>query len=223
MSTEERIVAAAVQLLREGGQDAMSTRAVSTIAGVQAPAIYRLFGDKQGLLDAATARMLEEYLTQKTTRERADDPVKDLRQGWDQHVAFGLANPAAYSAIYGTLRTGAQPPAVQRAHDVLLEMMGRIAAAGRLRVPESTAAQVVHSAGRGVTLVLINTPESERDLRVADLAREAAIAAITTDEADADRDPVAVAAMTLRAALPSTSALSDAERALMTEWLDRLT
>lgn len=222
METRDRVIDAAQRLLSEGGPEAMSTRAVSTAAGVQAPTIYRLFGDKQGLLDAVTAHRLEEYLAQKTTREQADDPVEDLRHGWNLHVGFGLANPAVYAAIYGTLRTNAQPPAVERAHQILLEMMRRIAAAGRLRLDESTAAQLVHSTGRGVTLVLINTPERQRDLRIADLAREAAITAITTDDADTACDPVTVAALTLRAALPKSSTLTDSERNLMIDWLDRL-
>jgi len=49
----QRIVRAAAELLTKGGLDAVSTRAVSAAAGVQPPAIYRRFGDMQGLLDAA--------------------------------------------------------------------------------------------------------------------------------------------------------------------------
>ena len=222
MATKERIIEAGLDLLTEGGPEAMSTRAVSAAAGVQAPAIYRLFGDKQGLLDAVTAHKLDEYLADKATRERAVDPVDDLREGWAVHVNFGLANPAVYAAIYGTLRTGQQPPAVERANEILLEMMHRIAAAGRLRVDERTAAQVVHSAGRGVTLVLINTPEDERDMRLVDHVREAAIAAITTGAEPKGDDPVGAAGLTLRAALPESTALSEPERNLMIEWLDRL-
>ena len=54
----ERILAATAKLLAEGGREAASTRAVGAAAGVQAPTIYRLFGDKQGLLDAVAARGL---------------------------------------------------------------------------------------------------------------------------------------------------------------------
>lgn len=55
----------------------MSTRAVSTAAGVQAPTIYRLFGDKQGLLDAVTAHGFAP--TSGTGLEPTGDPVDDLR------------------------------------------------------------------------------------------------------------------------------------------------
>jgi len=51
-SPRHRIVEAAVELLEKGGPDAVSTRAVAAAAGMQPPAIYRLFGDKEGLLEA---------------------------------------------------------------------------------------------------------------------------------------------------------------------------
>ena len=67
-TTRERIVEAAAQLLATGGREAVSTRAVSAAAGVQAPTIYRLFGDKQGLLDAVASRGFADYLRTKITR-----------------------------------------------------------------------------------------------------------------------------------------------------------
>lgn len=223
-TVQDRIVDAALALLDEGGPEAMSTRAVSAAAGVQAPAIYRLFHDKQGLLDAATERRFQEYVVQKTDRARAEDPVEDLRRGWDLHVGFGLANPAVYSAVYGSPRTGPPAPMVREADEILLAMMHRIAAAGRLRLEPHTSAQVVHAAGRGTTLLLIATPEAERDLRVAEITREAVIGAVTTDApAPAPGDePLTVAARTVRTALPDVADLSAAEKSLLAEWLDRL-
>jgi AcrR family transcriptional regulator len=44
--------ALAVLLGLVAGRRAVTTRAVAAGAGVQAPTIYRLFGDKDGLLDA---------------------------------------------------------------------------------------------------------------------------------------------------------------------------
>ncbi|MFC4855774.1 TetR/AcrR family transcriptional regulator [Actinophytocola glycyrrhizae] len=221
MDTRERIVEAAAALLTEGGREAVSTRAVSTAAGVQAPTIYRLFGDKQGLLDAVAAHGFQSYLDQKTGLTLTDDPVGDLRTGWDTHVGFGLANPALYALIYGEPRPGRPNPAATEATAILAKLVRRVAAAGRLRVGEERAAQVVHAAGCGTTLTLIAQPPDRRDLTVSTLARDAVLAAVTTD------DPVTApgpgpAAVALRAALPGTSALTAHERALLTEWLDRI-
>jgi AcrR family transcriptional regulator len=103
-------VQAAARLLAEGGREAVSTRAVAAAAGVQAPTIYRQFGDMRGLLDEVASYGFSTYLRDKTRRERAEDPVEDLRQGWDLHVEFGVANPALYKLMYGDPVPGASPP-----------------------------------------------------------------------------------------------------------------
>ena len=100
-SPRDRILRAAAMLLAEGGREAVSTRAVSAAAGVQPPTIYRQFGDMQGLLDAVAADGFARYLRAKVAREGTEDPVADLRAGWDAHIDFGLANPALYALMYG--------------------------------------------------------------------------------------------------------------------------
>jgi AcrR family transcriptional regulator len=220
-NTRERIVAAAAALLTDGGRESVSTRVVSAAAGVQAPTIYRLFGDKQGLLDAVATHGFTTYLNDKADLKPSDDPVEDLRTGWDLHVGFGLANPALYSLMYGEPRPGASPPAAVAAAEVLAGHIHRIAEAGRLRVSEERAAQLVHAAGCGTTLTLIALPEDGRDPALSDTAREAVIAAITSDATAVTRGPVG-AAVALRAVLPQTSALTTHERALLQDWLDRI-
>jgi hypothetical protein len=124
--------------------------------------------------------------------------------------------------MYGQPRPGASSPAALAAAEILARHIRRIAEAGRLRVPEDRAAALVHAAGCGTTLTLIATPEDRRDPRLSPTAREAVIAAITTDApAAAVPGPVA-AAVTLRAVLPQTDALTAPERGLMQEWLDRI-
>ncbi|GAA1852877.1 TetR/AcrR family transcriptional regulator [Actinomadura bangladeshensis] len=217
----ERILAATAKLLAEGGREAVSTRAVGTAAGVQAPTIYRLFGDKQGLLDAVAAEGFATYLSAKSTPEPDTDPVDDLRAGWDEHLQFGLANPALYMLMCEP-RPGAMPPAAAAGIDILAARVHRIAEAGRLRVGEERAVQLVHAAGSGTTIALIAMPEAARDLELSVMAREAVIAAITTD-APAHSAPGPVgAAVALRAVLPQATALTEPERGLMREWLDRI-
>jgi len=221
-STRDRIVAAAAGLLAEGGREAVSTRAVCAAAGVQAPAIYRLFGDKQGLLDAVASHGFSAYLNDKTDLKPSDDPVEDLRSGWDLHVGFGLANPAVYALMYGEPRPGAAAPAAVAAAGILAAHIRRVAETGRLRVSEERAAQLVHAAGSGTTLSLIAMPEDRRDLALSDLAREAVISAITTGApVPATPGPVG-AAVALRATLPQTTVLSTQEQGLLREWLDRI-
>lgn len=221
-STRERIVEAASALLTEGGREAVSTRAVSAAAGVQAPTIYRIFGDKQGLLDAVAGHGFAGYLRSKAVLAQTDDPVEDLRRGWDLHVGFGVENPACYTLIYGEPRPGAESPAARQAAEILAELVRRIAEAGRLRVSEERAAHLIHSAGAGLTFELIGLAPERRDPALSTLARESVIAAVTTDAPAAGHDGVVGHAIALRAALAQVTSLSPAERGLLDEWLSRI-
>ena len=219
----QRIIEAAATLLAEGGRDAVSTRAVCAAAGVQAPAIYRLFGDMRGLLDATGAFGLTAYLAEKSALKETDDPVEDLRAGWDLHVGFGLAQPWFYTLIFGEARPGYEPTAARQAADVLAHRVRRIARAGQLRVSEERAAQLIHSTGMGVTLSLIATPPENRDLGLSTMARESVLATITNDAATAAGSAGLVnAAVALQASLDEATVLTEAERGLLGEWLHRM-
>lgn len=224
--SRQRIITEAARLLAAGGRDAVTTRAVSSAAGVQPPTLYRLFGDMHGLFDAVAAHGFATYLDQKVNRPPADDPVDDLRAGWDQHVAFGVSNPELYALMYGQPRPDRQFEAAVKAAEVLHGLVERVAAAGRLRIEVEAAAQLIHAAGRGVTMALIATPPQQRDPELSDRAREAVLTAVTVEgrKRSGGRKPTAAShAIALKAALPALDGpLSEAERGLLSEWLDRI-
>ncbi len=225
----ERIVRAAAELLTKGGRDAVSTRAVSAAAGVQPPAIYRQFGDMQGLLEAAARHVLARYVRQKATRSPGADPLEDLRRGWDLHVSFGLAHPASYTLMYGSAAIH-EDAAAQEGLAALQALLAHVAATGRLRVSVEHAAHMMHAGAMGVTCSLIATPTATRDMRVSEAMREAVIAAITIRVKSREKGksvsretPVAARAVALRAALGDVeAAMSAGERLLLGEWLDRI-
>ena len=218
----DRVVAAALALLARDGREALTTRAVAAAAGIQAPTLYRLFGDKQGLVDAVAEHGFTTYLRQKRTAGPGADPVEDLRIGWDLHVGFGLANPALFAAMYGNARLGRASLAASRALAVLRERMRALALAGRLRIDVYRAADMVRVAACGVVFILLETPLSERDPGLSEATREAVIAAITTEALAPERLGLAPIATTLRALLPGAEGLTEGERHLLAEWLDRL-
>jgi AcrR family transcriptional regulator len=196
---------------------------VSAAAGVQAPTIYRIFGDKQGLLDAVAEHGFATYLTSKTSSPPSDDPVQDLRRGWDLHVGFGLAHPAFYTLIYGEPRPGLESPAAREAALVLAAQVRRIAEAGRLRVSEQRAAHLIHAAGSGTTFSLIAIPPDRRDMELSAIARESIIATVTTDSPPSEPTSTLIStAVALRATLSEATALTPTERALLSDWLDRI-
>ncbi|MEU9386076.1 TetR/AcrR family transcriptional regulator, partial [Streptomyces sp. NPDC048279] len=104
--TRQRVIDAAIGLLERDGRDAVTTRAVAVAAGLQPPALYRLFGDKEGLLDAVAEYGFATFLASKRVVPDPEDPIQDLRDGWDLAVQFGLENPALYSLMYGDATRG---------------------------------------------------------------------------------------------------------------------
>jgi len=217
-----RIVAAAARLIEEGGPDAATTRAVAAAASVQAPTIYRLFGDKRGLLDAVAEHGLARYVASKAARPSHPDPVQDFRDGWNDHVAFGLAHPGLFAIMVGDAQPHLPSPAAAAGIQVLQRRIRNLARVGRLRMTEERALALTHSVGVGTVLTLLRQPEAQRDVGLATTALDAVLAAIT-GEADRRTDSRAsAAAVALRASLGATEVLSPGERALLDELLERL-
>lgn len=215
----ERIIDVAADLLRREGPEAVTTRAVATAAGVQPPALYRQFGDKDGLLDAVAEHVFGAYVAGKPA-PATDDPVADLRAGWDLHVTFGLENPGL-TALLAQPARASRSPAIVAGIEVLRGRVRRVAEAGRLRVPEERAVLLIHAAGTGTVSALLATPPAERDAGLAGAAWDAVAAAILTDAPTATADPLRTAAITLRGGLDDLTSLRPAERALLADWLDR--
>ena len=238
-ATRRQVLQVAAKLLEEGGSEAVSTRAVAAAAGITAPALYRIFDDKDGLLAELAAYGFELYLAEKreALAQTPDDPVADLYRGWDLHVDFGVQHPAFYMLMYGTVQPGRRPPAADEAHALLVTLLTRAADTGRLRVPVEQATRVIHAATTGVTLALIGEDPSGRDLTTSARLRDTVIASVTTDAPAAFGSNLASRALALDAALESmlmagtdagSSAadaglpLRDTETALLREWLQRL-
>lgn len=222
-----RVLDAAVILLTREGRDALTTRSVAAAAGVQAPTLYRLFGDKRGLLDAVAAYGYEAYLREKQDRIPAVDPLDDLRLGWDQHVEFGLTFPAIYSLMVGDPRPGDPSAADAAGRGYLQRKIRRLAQAGRLRISEERAVALTHASCSGLVLTLLSMPEDQRDPGLSAIACECVMAAIATKARPA-RSPgqgvpgLAGAAVTLKALLSERAPLSPGEKALLEELLNRL-
>jgi AcrR family transcriptional regulator len=218
----ERIVAAAAELLAQGGRGAVTTRAVASRVGVSPPTIYRLFGEKDGLLSAVAEYGYARFLAAKSPLQPTDDPVEDLRSGWSLTVEFGLSNPELFLLIYGEPHSKAMAAAMRTGAQRMHARIRRAAAAGRLRVEEPLAADIMQATARGAVLGWLDQPEDQHDPAFITAMREAMISAVTTETATSPEPGLRSAARTLKANLPGQSCLSPAEEHLLTDWLDRL-
>jgi AcrR family transcriptional regulator len=213
------IVEAAARLLREQGARSVTTRGVAQAAGVQAPTIYRLFGDKDGLIDAVAEHVMAAYVAGKSVPPDGD-PVADLRFGWRMHVDFGLANAELYALLHAPGRA-ASSPATAAGIEVLRARVHRLAAAGLLRVGEQRALSMIHAAGTGTVLALLAVPAPQRDPGLPNAMFEAVLGGILATAPAAPDTGTSTVAVLFGTVLPDLPALTDAERTLMAEWLRR--
>jgi AcrR family transcriptional regulator len=223
-----RIIDVAAQLLRDEGPTAVTTRGVAEQAGVQAPMIYRLFGDKDGLLEAVAEHVMAAYVAAKTEIAEAAsaagiDPLTDLRAAWQTQIDFGVGNPSLFRLLSDPDRVR-QSPAARAGREVLQARIHRVAVTGRLRVSEQRATSLLQAAAIGAIQTLLATPPEDRDSGLAESMCDAVLGQIITDPpapAAADGDTIATA-VTLRAMAPGLDALTRAERQMLGEWLDRV-
>jgi AcrR family transcriptional regulator len=220
------IVAAAAALLRQHGPDALTTRRVAEEAGVHAPAIYRHFGDRDGLLEAVAEHVMAEQVAAKAAEDAAGppgrDPVQDLRDGWNAQVRFALENPALFR-LFSDPERASRSAAARTGRQVLAARVHRIALAGRLLVSESRAVDVLQASAVGTVQTLLSTPAEDRDPGLAQTMLTLTMNMIATQEEDprASTTPAA-AILTVRAQAETLEALTQHEQLLLAEWLDRV-
>ncbi|GAA3638503.1 TetR/AcrR family transcriptional regulator [Kineosporia mesophila] len=220
-----RIVDVAARLLREHGPAAVTTRGVAEEAGVQAPAIYRLFGDKDGLLDAVAEHVMATFVSAKAAHvekvSAADvDALEDLRAGWEMQIDFGLTNPALFRLLSDPDRV-LHSPSARAGKRVLEARVHRVARTGRLRVSEERAVNIIQAAGIGTIQSLLTTPPEQRDAGLAGSMYEAVLRQILTDAPAPSENGLLATTVAFRAVAPQLGMLSEAEQHLLGEWLDR--
>ncbi len=116
----EEIVAAAARLIEEGGQHAVSLRAIARRAGITAPSIYAHFEDLDEVLKAVVANAFEaltDYLRRGV--EGHTDPVAQLRGTCHAYLAFGHDHPEQYAILF-TRNNIELPPEVDKTVDDML-------------------------------------------------------------------------------------------------------
>ncbi len=222
----ERIVSAAAALLRENGRGALTTRAVEAAAGIQAPTIYRLFGDKQGLIGAVAEREISDYVARKRSLVDDDagrDPVEVLADAWRTSVHFGLEHPDLFRLMHDAPPTARMSEVMRQGEEILRARVRRVAVHGRLTVSEDRAVNLIIASVTGATFTLIAEPEPRRDLGMLDDMLGGLLATIISEDPPDRAVKTADAAGDLRAAIAASEpTLSRGEAALLDELLQRL-
>lgn len=103
MSTADRLVDAAARLLDDGGQAAVTLRAVATATDLSHNAPYKHFDGRDALLAAVATRDLIHLAEQwRGVRARPDGGRVRLLYAVDVIVAFARDHPARYRLVFGS-------------------------------------------------------------------------------------------------------------------------
>jgi AcrR family transcriptional regulator len=86
---ESRILNAAHRLWKQGGEKALTMRAVAEAAGTNTPAVYRRFKDRRDIVRALLRRI------QESLRERIE-PCKSVEEISEAYIDYAVLHPHEY-------------------------------------------------------------------------------------------------------------------------------
>jgi AcrR family transcriptional regulator len=159
--TEQAILRAAAELLERGGPDALTTRAVCEAVGIKSPTLYHHFGAMDGLAIALVRQGLAEFLAKKRKAPATDDPLEQLREGWDQAIEFALRRPALH-ALY-TRQLQFQPELASESYSLMRARVQRLVDRGVFKLGVEDASRAIWAAVNGV-LSMIGRGVPRRDV-----------------------------------------------------------
>ncbi|MCV7031067.1 TetR/AcrR family transcriptional regulator [Mycobacterium sherrisii] len=114
--TADQIIAAAVEIMRESGLDAISMRSVAGRLGVTPPPVYSRIGNKDALIDAVAEHLLDDL----APRLERDETWPDYARRWTRRLRTRLTE-AADSRLFLQVKR----PAYVKATRPLLKSMRR--------------------------------------------------------------------------------------------------
>lgn len=172
----DRIRMAALAVLRDGGPAALTTRAVCERAGVTAPTLYHHYGDKEGLLRAVAESELQAFFGRKQRMKPSDDPLRDVKRGWDDWIAFAIEQPDLVRAV----RTGGGSAASMReaAEAIVRVRLSRLATQVPLTVDIATGARMLVVTANAVVQLLLDGVSAPEVRRLSVLVRDGMLRSI---------------------------------------------
>jgi AcrR family transcriptional regulator len=170
----QALLAAGMELAREGGPDAVVLREATRRVGVSPNAAYRHFADRDALLNAvssqaqaALARVIEdEFDLAPATDDAASMARAHLRAIGTAYVRFARANPGLFEAAFGVpvdLKRSGDPlaagPGGRTPFELLTMAIDEYVAAGIMPASRRAGAEfLAWSAVHGLAMLLIDGP-----------------------------------------------------------------
>lgn len=178
----EAIVARAVQIVDEGGPDALSLRSLARDLGVSAPALYDHIRSKDDLLRLVAGEGYAELASRWSALDPADAPAW-IRASSHAYVAFALERPGLFALMFRfrpALVEGpgdVEDPAATAVFEQALAVVERASVGEGLGAgPPLELALGIWAAVHGVATVLSMSPEMTKELWLVDLVIDGLLA-----------------------------------------------
>ena len=156
MGTREKLIDAAAELLDEGGETAVTLRAVALAVGVSHNAPYRHFADRSALLAGVAERDLRAFTHRFETIGLSDEPPIDkLKSALASFVTYGEAHPARYRLLFSdpdvASRGGQLEAAALQTFKAFANFVHEAQSAGQLpRVPTPQLTGLIYATVHGL-------------------------------------------------------------------------
>lgn len=148
ISKKLHILKIAAEILETEGMAGLTTRAVQDKAGVTAPTIYHHFHDKDGLVMALIGQGIEEFFRRKLNSQIPDDPIAQLRQGWDIWLHFAFERPQLFQLMIDHAKN--HPELLQKNYELMRMRVQRLQQAGHLVIEIEAACRILWAASSGL-------------------------------------------------------------------------
>jgi AcrR family transcriptional regulator len=162
------ILEAAERIFVADGYGGATIRKIADEVGVSSTALYMHFRDKDEILHEICLGAMNALLEQNSAiAARPIDALTRVRLMMESYVRMGLEHPNAYRLVFcSTLRATqddrqlATTEVGARCFEKVCEVVGEIAAAGRLRAGDTeSASQALWAACHGLVALMITRPD----------------------------------------------------------------
>ncbi|MBX9760402.1 MAG: TetR/AcrR family transcriptional regulator [Beijerinckiaceae bacterium] len=99
---KERCLEEALQIIDEGGVEALSFREVSRRVGVSHQAPYKYFASRDDIVAELITRSFVEFAAHLEARPRSADPFADLGAMGEAYFEYARRHPLKYRLMFGT-------------------------------------------------------------------------------------------------------------------------
>jgi|SRR5271170_7592496 len=150
LPARERIFNAALRLLRAGGTEVATMRAICSEAGITPPTLYHYFGDMKGLY----REVVEQLMRSNAVLAAGFGPKETIEEIWSSHIQTARNEPGLFDVWNRHLAWDQLTSTSLHSYETLVQSFQTLGKDYPLKVPAKTAAYIFWAAAHGVACLI---------------------------------------------------------------------